>query len=498
MGGKPVWLDPEHLPAALSCRTCQVVRQRENNNNHNRPTTTSTATIMRFVCQLYAPVEYDDGRAFHRSLYVFACPVCCNNNNLSKNKVGGGGEGAIRVLRTQLPVQNPYYPNQEEEQQQQRSKETDITATATTTEKRDAQITSTILLEDEEIHKNWQRHHPTYWNDQHLCVVCGQLAVGRCPVQKEYFCGPMHQREYKKHALHGRGDHHQKNAATATSCTSYLPSVYHMTELVVEEEPEELSNTSADANDNAIRSRQYDHSDDSDDSDADLEQEDLNEMLKGNNSSVSHCHNKNVTKMTSDDPTTVQFFQRIRERPNVADQCLRYCRWPTAATNTTVTSTATTHSVLWCKSSPCPPEIQPCPYCGGPRGFEFQLMPQMLHFLLRNHRQMMAPPHDNDYTQLKQVLQQTESLVQQAPPEQIPPALMDARNAAVRRVQDEFLNGSSSAATTKTQNGALEIDWGVVAVYTCQNSCVAGNSPAPPELGGYREEYAWVQSSLDR
>ena len=191
---------------------------------------------------------------------------------------------------------------------------------------------------------------------------------------KEYFCGlPMHQREYKKHALHGRGDHHQKNAATAASCISYLPSVYHMTELVVEEEPEELSNASADANDNAIRSRQYDHSDnDSDDSDADLEQEDKDGILKGNNSSVGHCHNRNVTKTTSDDPITLQFLQRIRGQPNVSDQCLRYCRWPTAATNTTVISTVTTTpSVLWCKSSPCKPEIQPCPYCGGPPGFEF-------------------------------------------------------------------------------------------------------------------------------
>ena len=419
VGGRPVWLDPEHLPTALQCRQC--------------------CTPIRFICQLYAPVEYLDGRAFHRSLYVFACPTCCSSPV-------GGGDG-VRVLRAQLPAQNPYFPNREQERKEPDNKIT-------------ASVEPPVV---EEV--NWQQHKPTSWNEQHLCAVCGQIAMGKCPLQQEYFCGPSHQREYKMHVYDKR-----QRVSMASSSIYTFPSVYHMTELVVEEEPEPPSTNGKEG---TIRPL-YDH-DDSDDSDADLEQEDLNQMTGASN------RNNAATS----DSTTLKFYERIRERPNAADQCLRYCRWPAVTTKDTP---------LWCKSDQLPDNIPACPYCGGPRSFEFQLMPQMLHFLLRD-RPSTSPPHD--YTQLKQALEQTESLVQQAPPEQIPPALIDAKNAAVQRVQRELL-GRDPAVTNNTEQTAAfgEIDWGIVAVYTCQNSCSQGKPTA--ELGGYREEYAWVQSSLDR
>ena len=84
----------------------------------------------------------------------------------------------------------------------------------------------------------------------------------------------------------------------------------------------------------------------------------------------------------------------------------------------------------------------------------------------------------------KALLQQTVDFVEHAPPETIPPALVDAQKAAVARVQANLLESSS------------EVDWGVVAVYTCTNSC--GGDDNDRELGAYRQEFAWKQPSLDQ
>ncbi|KAJ8963929.1 hypothetical protein NQ314_005258 [Rhamnusium bicolor] len=69
---------------------------------------------------------------------------------------------------------------------------------------------------------------------------------------------------------------------------------------------------------------------------------------------------------------------------------------------------------LWIAREPVPDNIPNCDYCGGPRRFEFQIMPQLLSILKEN-----------------------------------------------------------------------DLDWGVIAVYTCLDSCVADNS--------YKEEFVFKQ-----
>ena len=457
VGGRPVWLDPEHVPRSIPCLNCcnsskDSDEKNENNNNNNKESNNvkQTPRQMRFICQIYAPVDFDDGRAFHRSLYVFACPDCCGLSMAS-----GGITSGIRVLRCQLPAENPYFP----------------------------------ANPDQEV--NWKHHLPESWNDQHLCVVCGLKATGQCPLQQAYFCGAHHQREYKQY----------NNKATTKSDTSatmpLLPSVYHMTELVVEEEPETLNGNK----NNTIKKASGGNHDDSGeyDFDPDLEQDDLNEMIGANPLGSNNNNNK-----TSQDATTMRFYQRIQERPDCQDQCLRYCRW-SLSNNHNSSDT----NILWIRQDAQPPPataddtIPSCPYCGGQRRFEFQLMPQMLHYLLQNRpaiaeakgqkkifkSEAMENNNDNltDWTQLKQALQQTDSLLDEAPAESIPPDLVQAKKAAIERVQQGLLAKKH------------EIDWGVVAVYTCINSCdgVDSSSGCDGDLGGYKEEYAWVQPSLD-
>ncbi|GAX17911.1 pre-rRNA-processing protein TSR4 [Fistulifera solaris] len=408
VGGKPSWLNPQHIPNSIPCLNC-------------------SSSSMKFVTQLYAPVDFpDDDRAFHRSLYLFACATCLQN----KNHVNKG----VRILRAQLPANNDYFPNMENKNS----------------------------VEVEEV--NWQQHTPDAWN-VNLCALCGVKGKGKCPLQQLYFCGSEHQKEYKR-----RGDR------------SILP----LSQLVVEEEPpvakdttksrKQLFSNVSEENHDENGSEDDENDDDGDEKqveagfdgangepgeDEDLEQEDLNEMIGA------------ATNLVSQDPITMKFYQRIQERPSVRDQCLRYTRWSSM-------------EPLWIQEQYRPTSIPACEHCGAERKFEFQLMPQMLHYLmtLKEDTDKDGKAAEDKYAQVKEALEQTESWVQQAPPERIPPALMDARDSAIERVQKELLKDVSQQ----------DLDWGVVAVYTCTQSC---NKTSLDNLGAYSEEFAWVQPSLD-
>ena len=158
---------------------------------------------------------------------------------------------------------------------------------------------------------------------------------------------------------------------------------------------------------------------------------------------------------------------------------------------------------LWIRSDHQPDQIPACPYCGAERKFEFQLMPQMLHYLTNTVGATSnsgsscnrTPPTANDYESVKAAVQLADSLVQQAPPEQIPPALIEAKTAAVARLRNQLLHHGTKA----------NLDWGVVAVYTCTRSCsnTSGNdnesqpNEATKSLGAYREEFTWRQPAID-
>ena len=402
IGGRPNWLEPEHLPLVRPCEKCD--------------------TPMMFLCQLYAPVDdFDDGRAFHRSLYAFCCPTCDDI------------VGSIRILRAQLTRQNPYYPEDPAE---------------------------------EEV--NWTDHLTSSHGVQ-TCAVCGVWAKQRCPLQELHFCSKAHQKEHKKRIFDK-----QKQGLVEDS----LPSVYPMSELVVEEEP-----PATEDGDPERRETAFENNDD--DSDEDLEQDDLNKMVSGDKAKTSEA---------SEDPITMAFYSRIKDRPNVQEQCLRYCRWPEKELD----------AILWIKKrdrlldssttgNDLPP---PCQYCGAARQFEFQLLPQLLHYLQHQQEKESTKKSAAEeakaerYKQVKDALEQTDSWVQQAPPEHVPPSLVDAKNAAIQRIHNDLMGTDG--------NGRHQLDWGTVAVYTCTASCsTSPDDSVASGLGAYREEFAWRQPSLD-
>ena len=135
VGGKPFNLHPSS-PLRASSASCPTCGRRA-----------------QFLLQIYAPADdalHVGGRAFHRMIYVFACPV--------------PGCSGVKVLRAQAEEDEGHF-----------------------------------VEADSEVQGNGGRndalmHHPD------LCAVCGLKSVPskRCPKQNQYFCCREHQVEYMK------------------------------------------------------------------------------------------------------------------------------------------------------------------------------------------------------------------------------------------------------------------------------------------------------------
>lgn len=507
IGGKPIWLNPRDVPQhVLRCRgPCS---SSSNNSNKEEKGEEDGGTIMQFVAQLYCPADdvTNNDAAFHRSLYVFACSKCCNSSTSSStstdtaDKEGNASvstnlstsnklSNCIRILRCQLPKQNDFYPSNGNE------------------------------LEEDEA-EEWTKHTSQYLatatnNDKlNLCTVCGQVSKGKCPKQQLWFCGPQHQKECLRLSKQSKGSD-DKNAQSG-SCK--YSSVCYESELVVEEEPIEEKTTKS-SNDTATTSATTDTNEatlfptkDITDSDVNLEQSDLNAMT--GNVSISQA----ATTMGVTDPTTLEFYARMSiggEENDVRDQVLRYNRWPDMnkkeENDGDEEEDADNVGPLWLSSNNRPPTVQssteesfppPCQYCGAPRSSEFQILPQMLHYLLQDPNSSTS----NNDEQPRQVLTESERAVLLEAQTKIesgvdlPEGFKEQHEKVLANARESLLSGSSSSKKNGSTNedGEEMLDWGTIAVYTCTASCggggiVTGNE----ENGAYLEEAAWMQPPLD-
>jgi pre-rRNA-processing protein TSR4 len=291
--------------------------------------------------------------------------------------------------------------------------------------------------------EGWAKHTPGHWNID-ICAVCGQRSRGKCPKQGLPFCGPHHQKEHLRL--------HRKNGENGES--DAVSSIFYKSELVVEEEPPAYEHGEIDGAPETMFS-----SEDDNDSDEDLTQDDLNAMTGANNR-LSQSNN-------SDDPLTNAFRSRVNDRPNVQEQVVRYQQWPPQ------------EGPLWIRSDHVPIDNvpPPCQYCGAPRKFEFQLMPQLLHYLWNKSTDRKSEALLT--AEAKQALLAASEVDVSAAPNDFE----QARQKALRHVQSRLLHCDR------------QVDWGVVAVYTCTESCGRGDAN-DGDMGSYREEYAWRQPPL--
>jgi len=506
IGGCPSWLNPRDLPEAtpLRCRgpCCSIEHGKQ-------------GTTLRFITQLYCPADdvTENESAFHRSLYVFACPTCCSAPTPIQENDGSSITPSathhlsqcIRVLRCQLPKHNDFYP-------------------------------TTGDGESNDDDDEWTKHTSHHWakstnNDKlNLCAVCGHGSSGKCPKQKLWFCGPDHQKECLRASKQQQENEDDDSNDDVLIPIKYLQSVCYESELVVEEEPTATTDdndTTLDNND--IATTKYENalfpSKDITDADADLEQSDLN-ALTGNVSLAQAA-----TGVT--DPTTLAFYARMAiggTENDVRNQCLRYCRWPEPSEATTTTQADEEEEVeevpLWLSSndrppsqsatsektdSTIPPFPPPCQYCGAPRAFEFQILPQMLHHLLQspeNADTTTAANNGSDESNEKssrQVLTDSEMAILMEAKSKIesgmdlPEGFLEQHEAALANAREALLgvsnnnNGKGGSDEGGSKGG---LDWGTIAVYTCTASCGDGGVVSG-ENGAYREEAAWMQPPLD-
>jgi Programmed cell death protein 2, C-terminal putative domain len=331
-----------------------------------------------------------------------------------------------------------------------------------------------------------------------FCVVCGFPATGRCPLQNQPFCGKEHQRLYKRYHTSTRTNIRNHDQDSDKPWESNLPGVFHAVELVVEEEPPEDENygesTIADRAEAALLHNTTKNDDNDDDSDLEVEQEDLNAIVTG--------EPKKAPTVT--DTAYQHFMDRISNRPNSKDQVLRYARWQN---DDAILWLRTDHRPTDCKNyagdddvnkPTATPQLPPhCPYCGAERKFEFQLLPQLLHYLKNDVVLSGSTDKEkmDEFSALKGALQQADAILEQAPPEQIPPSVVEGRQAAIDRIRNSLLGKNG------IDNSNKELNWGTMVVYTCTQSCGGDDSSdaraGDHELGAYREEYAWVQPAMD-
>ena len=401
VGGKPSWLDPSCLPKPSSFR-CE-----------------SCGEPLTFLLQIYAPLD-DIAGAFHRSVYVF----CCRNGACLQKSSG------LLALRCQLPQENSFYPSDPGEAPAAPAPE----AAAPLVRRR-------------------------------LCGVCGCPGDSCCSKCKNaWYCCRSHQ------LAHWKGGHkalcgQPASAALAAPLTGPAAAVQlPMFDIVIENEAQVREDAGLDADldtaagsgvggggggggglvagglDGADRQLQQEEGKQGDE-EARLRKKYLGETGEGQPQS-DESRGEDITEedckeaMRALRGTDVieeedEVLNAFQERVAVAkDQVLRYARWPS--------DTDAARGVLWTatKQKAAAGDIPACPHCGGERAFEFQVTPQMLHYL-----GMVGGEEQGQQGQQEQQQQQ-------------------------------------------------DMSWGTLAVFTCRGSC--GGEPTE-DFGAYRKEFIWRQ-----
>lgn len=433
IGGKPSWLNPKDIPqnAPLRCTVCQK-------RNIESGCEDVEATPLRFLLQIYSPADSETRNedAFHRSLYVFCCPhpLCSSLENVHESVV---------VLRGQLPKESEFYPIECDDDEGEEDKE-----------------------------ELWGKHKSEEWG-VNLCTICGQRASGRCPTVKQWFCCKTHQRYYHKALKKANGCHENVDVSNY---------IYQESELVVEEEPMEQSGSESNVDDVDEINKSSIFADTVDKSDELLEQSDLNEITGSGAEGTS-------------DPWTLEFYTRIgRANGDVKSQCLRYCRWPDDR-NDDGDDLAGTNGPLWISSDDkivSDDDVPCCEYCGAKRRFEFQIMPQIMHYLRDSSAEVKDVSRgQSTLTQEgKTALLAAADIVNKAKEQGTESELPEG----FQRKQEELVNKFKAAIFDDERKGD-QLDFGTITIFTCTESCAS--SKLDELYGCYRKEFAWRQKPLD-
>jgi pre-rRNA-processing protein TSR4 len=266
-----------------------------------------------------------------------------------------------------------------------------------------------------------------------LCQLCGCHGAYSCQkCKKEHYCSKAHQRMHWK--IH-------KNICSKSDTTvesngekeeiemememdigldmKTVPALYPEYDLIVE--PEVLVKDSSAAVESSTTIWEDAHTKGGQDEkeDLNLRQKDYDEALGTNER----------------DPEYLKFLSRVRR--GGSEQVLRYGRWEAHFEALPISIEAKTKY-----------EPPICENCGCERKFEFQIMPQLLHFL-----------HVDESTKISS------------------PDADTARQAVA-------MNEHQNLADVMKNKGEEDIEWGTLDVYTCTGSCSSSS--------GYKREHVRI------
>ena len=365
VGGAPVWLDPRRTPQM-------------HDGEDTRGSAEGLASGSRFLLQIYAPVDCDDGRAFHRTMYLFLPPVPPTGTSCGSEQPGGETEESVRshwlygankavAMRCQLPRRNEFYGYFSDEQEARRS-EVDEDGNIVLRDRTEGDGATTVSA-------RWSHIRGESFSEMPLEV--GDES--------------------------DEGDRDEDGDG-----------------LDIDEEDEEDDG----------KGWEYASGEDGEGDDDEMtidEARQVEEFVDG------ECGASGGGGGGENDRQYEKFLKAIKPAPA---QCLRYAFYKGA-------------EPLWPRADARvePADIPRCEYCGGERQFEFQILPQLLHYLK-----------------------------------------LDGKASECNSDADP------SASRTSSEEAAGHLDWGTVAVYSCGNSCSPPDSVR--ERTSYVKEFVWVQPPI--
>lgn len=330
VGGKPHWINPQHLPSPdiLSCRECK------------HP--------MVLLLQLFVPLRNAESpaRAYHRMVYVFTC------TKADCHRPGACNPGMV-VLRTQLPRENPYYPFNVDTDVEETPPPNPIAISKSDMEPKQNPSISLADVKPSSSHTCVFDLSAFASRLPLLCVVCGCFGdkkCGRC--HSRNYCSKSHQiHDWKRgHQVECCSDKYKSAKEDKNSLTVLLPQL----DIVTEPEPSG-EDGKGDRKTEEMRMKEY----------LDFVQSDSykKQSVEGGKELSVNDTLKEVDRDVKD-KNYQKFRKRIQEEP---EQVLRLQRGG---------------EPLWVVSS-CVPDEKTIPECscGSRRIFEFQILPQMLYYL---------------------------------------------------------------------------------------------------------------------
>ena len=323
IGGAPSWLSPRGLPPsdALKCASCGAQES--------------------FLMQVYAPVDFDDGRAFHRSIYVFCCSDArCGPAPSSQD--GSAGRG-VHVFRCQLPRKNPFYAFESEDGAAGGTGSSSASIFKGAGGASEAAVTPALGAPFKEFDLVVESEPSGEGDD-------GDGSDGSDGGDGGDGGG-------------GGGGEGGEGPGGAAAAASAAPSEERI-RTMLEKAGIQNVDPSALTTDDGF-------------GDSGPSQATLNAMLRGEEvpagvaSTGGEEEEDDEDEAGISDERTLSFMQRVAAEPA---QCLRYGRWGENETRP-----------LWVASETIPVDVPACEHCGAPRDFEMQVMPQVLHFVGNGH-----------------------------------------------------------------------------------------------------------------